>query len=117
MEIEMARSKPIAAVRRHRGFLAQRPARVIEHLQRARLLGLAARRVMAAGHQDDLAVIEADPHLVAIDAGVDRLGLRHLRPRTHIRVDPIDLQPARIAERDQDVFGRDVQGHVDRPGR
>src|SRR5258705_345791 len=79
-------------------------ASVLEPLHGPRLLGLPAGRVMAAGHEDDLLVVEADPHLVPIDAGVDRLGLRDLHARRHVGVDAIDLQPARIAERDKDVL-------------
>jgi len=117
MEIEVARPKTVAAIWRDRCLVGQHAVTVIEHLQRARLLGLPARGVMAARHQDNLLVVETDPHLVAVDPGVDRLGLRDLRARNHVRIDTIDLQPAWIAERDEDVLGRDVQGHVDRPGR
>ena len=117
MEIEVARPKAVAAIRRDRRLVGQQPAGVIEHLQGARLLGLSAGRVMAAGHEDDLLVVETDPHLVPIDAGVDRLGLRDLHARRHVGVDAIDLQPARIAERDKDVLRGNVERHVDRPGR
>ena len=81
VEIEMARPEPVAAIRRDRHLVGQLPVAVVEHLQRARLLGLAAGRVVAARDQDDLAVVEPHPHLVAVDAGVDRLGLLDLRPR------------------------------------
>jgi hypothetical protein len=91
MKIEVARPKAIATIRRDRRLVGQHAVTVIEHLQRPRLLGLPARGVMAARHQDDLLVIEADSHLVAVDAGVDRLGLRDLRARGHVRIDAIDL--------------------------
>ena len=77
----MARAEPVAAIRRDRDLVGQLPVAVVEHLQRTRFLGLAVGRVVAARHQDDLAVVEADPDLVAVDAGVDRLGLRDFRAR------------------------------------
>ena len=101
MKIEMARAKPIAAARRHRNLAGQQPVLVAEHLQRARLLGLAGGGVMAAGDQNRQPVVEADPHLMPVDAGVDRLRLRDLGAGREVGVDPIDLEPARIAERHQ----------------
>ena len=71
VEIEVPRAEAIAAVRRDRGLVCQLAVAVVEHLQRPRFLGIAARRVMAARDQDDLAVVEPHPHLVGVDAGID----------------------------------------------
>ena len=64
MEIEVAGPKAIAAIRRDRRLVGQQPASVIEHLQGARLLGLPAGRVMAAGHEDDMAIVRHRQHLM-----------------------------------------------------
>ena len=91
---------------------------VVEDLEPARLLGLSPCRVVAARYQDDLLVVAAHPDLVRIDPGIDRLRLtRPLAPGGPVAVDPVDAEPARIAERDEDVFGRDVGRHVDGAGR
>ena len=80
MEIEMARAEPVSAIGRDRDFVGQQPVAIGEHFQRPRLLGVAAGGVMAAGDQDDQTVIEADPHLMAVDAGVERRRRRDLVP-------------------------------------
>ena len=113
----MPRAKAVAAAGRHRNLAGQQPVLVAEHLQRTRLLGLAGGGVMAARDQNRQPVVEADPHLMPVDAGVDRLALRDLGAGRDVGIDPIDLEAARIAERHQQVARRNVARHVDRPGR
>src|SRR5215207_2573450 len=108
MEIEMARPEPVAAVRRDRDLVAELPVAIVEDFQRTRFLGFALGRVVAARDQDDLAAVEADANLMAVNAGVDWLGLHDFRPRRAVGVDAVDPEAARIAERDQDMFGREI---------
>ena len=117
MEIEMARPEAVAAARRDRSLVGQEPVSVMEDLQRAGLLGLAAGGVVAPRHEDRQPVVRADPDLVAVNAGVDRPRLLDLLARGHVGIDPVHPDRARIAERDQQVLGGDVGRHVDRPGR
>ena len=72
---------------------------------------------MAAGDEDHRPVVQPHPHLMRVDAGVDRFRLVDLRTRRRIGIDPVDPDAARIAERDQQVLGGNVGRHVDRPGR
>ena len=117
MEIEVARPKPVAAIRRDRHHAGQPPIPVAEDLEGARFFGFVSGGIVAARDEDRQPVVQADPHLVPIDAGVDRLRLGDLIARRGVRVDPIDPQSARIAEGDEQMLGRDIGGHVDRPGR
>ena len=102
MEIEMARPEPVAAVRRDRDFVGQL-ARRGNRTPSAHPVPRACRRPRRgrASTRIDLAVVEADPHLMAVDAGVDRLGLRDFRARRAVAIDPVDPEAARVAERDQ----------------
>ena len=117
MEIEVARSESITAVRCHRHLAGQGAVVVAEDLQRARFLRFCRGRVVTTRHQDRGAVIERHPYLMAIDAGVDRVRLRDLGAERRIGVDAVDLEAARIAERDQYMRRRYVGGHMDRSGR
>jgi hypothetical protein len=56
---------------------------------------------MAAGDQDRQPVVEADPHLMPVNAGVDCLLLRNLAAGRAVGIDSIDLEAARVAERHQ----------------
>ena len=113
----MSRTEAITAIRRDRDFLGQLPLPVREDLQRTRLFRFAEGGVMAAGNEDHCAVVQPDTDLVRVDTGVDRLRLHDLRARRCVGVDTINPKSARIAERDQQVLGRNVGGHVDRAGR
>ena len=85
MEIQMPRPEAIAAIGRDRYSVAQHAVVEVEHLQRAGLFRLAVGRVVAAGDQDDLAVVRRRAHLMGEDAGIDRPGLRHLGARRRHR--------------------------------
>src|SRR5207249_3368397 len=111
--IDMPRPEAVAAAGSYRDAVRQQSVLVIEYLQRARVLGLAAGRIVAARDEDRQAVVRRDPHLVAVDAGVDRTALLHFLAQRRIALDPVDAQRARIVERDQYVPRRDVGRDMD----
>src|SRR2546429_5957008 len=117
MESEMPRPEAVAAVGRDRDAVRQEPVFVAECFQGTRILWLAAGRIVAARDEDRQPVVRRDPHLVAVDPGVDRSALRYFLAQHRIAVDPVDPQRARIVERDQHVPGRDVGGDMDRARR
>src|SRR5437016_12390388 len=75
MEIEMPRPEAVAAVGRDRDAVRQQPVFVAEYFQGTRILWLAAGRIVAARDEDRQPVVRRDPHLVAVDPGVDRSAL------------------------------------------
>jgi hypothetical protein len=89
----------------------------LENLERPRLFRFARGGVVTAGDEDRQPVVGADPHLVPVNAGVDRFRLTHFVTGGCIRIDAVDPKRARIAEGDQQMIGRDVGRHMDRAGR
>ncbi len=112
----MARAETVAAIGRHRNFIRQQPLPVGEDLQRARLFRLAGGGVVAARDENHGLVVQPHPYLVRVDAGVYSLSLHDLRTRRRVGVDPINPKSARITERDQQVLGGNIGGHVYRAG-
>src|SRR4051812_18386796 len=108
VEIEMPRPEFLAAVRCDRDFVAQDPVLVVEDLQRAGVLRLGWRALVAARYEDRMPVIRRYAHLMSVDARIDRTGLLHLVAKREILVDAIDAYRTRIVERDQDVLRRNV---------
>ena len=117
MKVEMAGPEAVTAVWRHRDLVGQQPVLVLEHLERPRLFRFAGGGVMTACDENHQSVIWADPHLVPVDAGVDRLWLTHFVTGGRVWIDAVDPDRARIAEGDQQVIGGNVGRHVDRSGR
>ena len=113
----MARAETVAATGRDREFPCQQPLPIGEDLQGTRFFGLARGGIVAAGNENHRSIVQPHPYLVCVDAGVDRLRLHDLRTRRRVGVNPINPKSARIAERDQQMLGRNVGGHVDRACR
>ena len=76
MKIEVARPEFLSAVRRDRDLVAQHAVLVVEDLQRAGVFRLGRRALVAARHQNGEPVVRRHAHLMGVDAGVDRTGLR-----------------------------------------
>ena len=117
VKIEVPRPEFLAAVRRDRDFVAQDAVLVVEDLQRAGVFRLGRGALVAARHQDRKPVVGRHAHLMGVDAGIDRTGLRHLLARGEILVDAVDPHRTRVVERDQNIFGRNVGAHMDRAHR
>src|SRR5262245_3281172 len=112
----MAWAKFLAAVGRDRDLVTEHAVLIIEHFQRAGVLRLGRRALVAAAHQDREPVVRPHTDLMRVDARVDRAGLRYLLAGREIFVDAIDSHRTRVVERDQDVFGRDVGAEMVRAG-
>jgi hypothetical protein len=115
MKIEMSRPEIPASVGGDRHLAGQYPVLVVEDLERAGVFGFGRRAFVAPRHQDRQPVVGRDAHLMREDAGIDRSRLLHFLAGREVGVDPVHAERARIVERDQDVLGGDVRGHVDRP--
>ena len=113
----MPRAETIATVRRDRDLVAQHAVVEVEHLQSAGFLRLAAGGIVAAGDQDDLAVVRRGANLVREDPRINRPRLRDLVARRRIGVDAIHADRTWIVERDQHELRGHVGRHVDRSRR
>ncbi len=113
----MTRAEAVTAVWRHRHLVGQQPVSVLENLKCPRLFRSARGGVMTACDKDRQPIVGADPHLVPVDAGVDRVRLKHFVAGGCVGIDAVDPERARIAEGDQQVFGGDVGRHMDWAGR
>lgn len=113
MEIEVARPEVAAAIGGNRDFVAEHTAMVIEDFDRSGLFSVRGSAFVAARDEDRQPVVWRHPCLVRVDAGIERFNLGHFLPWRAILVDPVDAQGAWLVEGDQNVFRRDVGGHVD----
>src|SRR5436190_21462067 len=113
----MAWPKFLAAVGRDRVLVAGHAGLIVEDFQRAGVLRLGRRALVAAAHQDREPIIRRDTDLMRVDARVNRAGLRSLLAGREIRVDSIDSHRTWGVERPPDVFGRGVVAGMDRAGR
>jgi hypothetical protein len=117
VEIQMPRAKPEAAVRRDRLFIAQHAVVVTEYFQRAGLLRLTTRRIVAASGQNDVAIVRHRQYLMRKNPGLDAIRLRHLGAWRGVVVDMINPDVRWIVEGNQYVARRDIGRHVDWPVR
>ncbi len=113
MEIQVPRPELFPTVGRDRHFVRQHAVLVVEDFQRARVFRLGGGAFVAAGHQNRQPVVGRHAHLMREDAGVDGSRLLHLFPGRKVLIDAVDAQRARIVERNQDKFRRDVGADVD----
>src|SRR5262245_20684935 len=103
MEIEVPGAKPISAVGRDRRFLCQQAVAVVEYLQGTRILGPAARGIVAARDQNREPIVRRYAYLVAVHPEVERTRLFDFPTERPVTVDAVDTQRARIVEGDQHV--------------
>lgn len=79
MKVEMPWAESETSAGRHGDFVAQHAGVEVEHLEGTGFFGFGAGCIVAAGDQDDLAIVRRRAYLMREDAGVDRAGLRHFR--------------------------------------
>ena len=84
-------------------------------MQRARILRLAAFRIVAARHHQNALVAGGGADLVEIDAFFQIVGLADLVPEGAVGFDAVDAQAGRKIIRDQRIFAGVVDARVDRP--
>jgi len=89
----------------------------LKTLQSARILGLAARRVVAACHKDRQPIVWTDPDLMPVNPGVDRPRLPDLVARGRVGINAVNPDRTRIAERDHQMLGGNIGRHMDRARR
>jgi hypothetical protein len=114
MEIEVPRAKAVAAIRSDRDCVREQSVPEVEHLERARVFGLAAHRIVAARHQDCQPVVGSHAHLMRKNPRVDRLRLLHFLAECGVAIDAVDPQGARIVERNEHILGRYIGRQVNR---
>lgn len=117
MKVQVSRAEVSAAVGCDRHAVGQHAVPVIECLQRSRVFRPGSSSLVTAGDQNRFPVVGRDAHLMGEYAGVDGAGLFHRFARREVLVDSVNVQGAGIIERNEDVLGRDVRGHVDGPRR
>ena len=84
----------------------------MEHLERARVFGLAVRGIIAARHEDRQPVVGRHTHLMRENPRVDRPWLLHFLAERGVAIDAVDAQSARIVERHEHILGRDIGRQV-----
>src|SRR3954447_13148049 len=95
----MAWAKFLAAVGRYRDLVTEHAGLIVEDFQRAGVLRLGRRALVAAAHQDREPVIRRDTDLMRVNARIDRAGLRYLLAGREILVDSIDSHRTWVVER------------------
>ena len=117
VKVQMPRSEAIAPAGGDRHQIRQHAVIEAKDLERPRILGLAARGIIAARGEDHRAVVRGGQDLVGVDPRVQRGGLLHQRTDRPVAVDAVDGDPARQVVRDQHKIAGAIQAHVDRTRR
>src|SRR5262245_27460767 len=110
----MARAEAKPASRRDRSQACERAALECEELERAVILGLAMRGVVAARDQDRGLVARRGADLMPVDPGIEFAGLAHRLADGAIAVEAVDGDVARSVVGDEEIFPGCVDAGVDR---
>src|SRR6202030_3024957 len=66
-----------------------------------------------AGHQNRQSIVRCHADLMGEDAGVDRARLLYFFAQRKVLVDTVDPHRARIVERYENIFRRNIRAHMD----
>src|SRR5580704_8881262 len=115
MEVEVPRSKSIAAVRLDLSQVRQYAVIETIYMQRTGIFRLAAFGIVAArDHQHGL-VVRCRPDLMEVDALLQIVRLRHLVADAAVGLDPVHADAGREIVGDEDIFAASIDAVVDRP--
>ena len=114
MEVEVARTKAITAVRRDRGAVRELAVLEREQFERAGVFRLVLGLVIAAADQDRRVVGGRHADLVREDAAIERRSLCDFLAHRAIGVDAMHRDAARIVVGDQRKAARMIDVDMDR---
>src|SRR5262249_49983355 len=117
VEIEMPRPEAKPRSRCDRRQAGQHAALEAEDLDGARILGLAARSIVAARHEDRRLIAWSGEHLMPIDAAIDLSRLAYEVADRAVALDRMHRDVARIVVGDEQIVAGAIHAGVDRARR